>query len=91
MIFEWDSKKAELNRAKHGVSFPEAASVFLDPMAWTFPDPDHSIGEERFVTVGQAVDGELVVVAHVELEGDRIRVISARRATKRERHDYENG
>jgi len=91
VIFEWDPKKAESNEAKHGISFPEAASVFLDPMAWTFPDPDHSIGEERFITVGLSIVGELVLVAHVELEGDRIRIISARRATKRERHDYEIG
>jgi len=91
VIFEWDPKKAESAETKHGVSFPEAASVFLDPMAWTFPDPDHSIGEERFITLGRALTGELVVVAHVELEEDRIRIISARRATKRERHDYETG
>jgi uncharacterized DUF497 family protein len=91
VIFEWDPKKAESNEAKHGISFPEAASVFLDPMAWTFPDPDHSIEEERFITVGISLNGEFVVVAHVELEEDRIRIISARRATKRERHDYENG
>jgi hypothetical protein len=91
VIFEWDPKKAESNEVKHGISFPEAASVFLDPTAWTFPDPDHSIGEERFITMGQSINVELVLVAHVELEGDKIRIISARRATKRERHDYENG
>lgn len=91
MIFEWDPKKAESNEGKHGISIPEAASDFLDPVAWTFPDPDHPIGEERFITLGRALDGELVVVAHVELEEDKIRIVSARRATKRERHDYENG
>ncbi len=91
MIFEWDPKKADSNEAKHGIPFPEAASVFLEPMAWTFPDPDHSIEEERFITVGLSLNGELVVVSHVELEEDRIRIISARRATKRERYDYENG
>lgn len=91
MIFEWDPKKAESNEAKHGISFPDAASVFLDPIAWTFPDPDHSIGEERFITLGRALNGELIVVAHVEYDEDRIRIISARRATKRERHDHENG
>jgi len=90
VIFEWDPKKAESNEAKHGISFPDAASVFLDPIAWTFPDPDHSIGEERFITLGRALNGELIVVAHVEYDDDRIRIISARRATKRERHDYEN-
>ncbi len=91
MIFDWDPKKAESNHEKHGISFPDAALVFLDPMAWTFPDPDHSRGEERFVTIGQSIDGQLVVVAHVELDKGRIRIISARSATKRERHDYEDG
>jgi uncharacterized DUF497 family protein len=90
VIFEWDPKKAESNEVKHGISFPDAASVFLDPIAWTFPDPDHSIGEERFITLGRALNGELIVVAHVEYDEDRIRIISARRATKRERHDYES-
>ena len=90
MIFEWDPKNAESNEVKHGTSFPDAASVFLDPIAWTFPDPDHSIGEERFITLGRALNGELIVVAHVEYDEDRIRIISARRATKRERHDYES-
>ena len=64
MIFDWDPTKAEINEAKHGIiSFPEAASVFLDPLACTLPDPDHSIGEERFITVGHAINGEVVVVA----------------------------
>ena len=90
MIFEWDPKKAESTEANHGISFPAAASVFLDPIAWTFPDPDHSIGEERFITLGRALNGELIVAAHVEYDEDRIRIISARRATKRERHDYES-
>ena len=91
MIFEWDPNKAESNESKHGISFPDAASAFLDPLAWTFPDPDHSVGEERFITIGRAIIGELVVVAHIELEDDRIRIISARPATKRESHDYEDG
>jgi hypothetical protein len=59
-------------------------------MAWTFPDPDHSVGEERFIPLRRALNAELIVVAHVEYEDDRIRIISARRATKRERHDYES-
>jgi uncharacterized DUF497 family protein len=91
VIFEWDPKKAKSNESKHGISFPDAASVFLDSLAWTFPDPDHSVGEERFITIGRALNGELVVVAHGELEEGRIRIISARRATKRESHDYEKG
>jgi len=90
VIFDWDSKKAESNHEKHGVSFPDAASVFLDSMAWTFPDPDHSRGEERFITIRRSANGELVVVAHVEIDEGRIRIISARSATKRERHDYED-
>jgi len=89
VIFEWDPKKADSNLSKHGVPFAEAASVFLDPMAWTFPDPDHSEGEERFVTIGHSASGDFLVVSHREMDDERIRIISARRATKREKHGYE--
>ena len=89
MIFEWDPKKADSNLSKHGVPFTDAASVFFDPLAWTFPDPDHSEGEERFVSVGRSASGGLLVVSHHEVDDERIRIISARRATKREEHDYE--
>ena len=89
MIYEWDQRKAESNLKKHGVSFTEAASVFLDPLAITYPDPDHSVSEARFVTFGHSAQGRVLVVAHKEIDDDQIRIISARRATKRESHDYE--
>ena len=89
MIFEWDPEKAESNLKKHGVPFTLAGSVFLDPLAWTFPDTDHPHGELRFITVGAAADGTLLVVSHAEPHSGRIRIISARRATSRERKSYE--
>ena len=88
MQFEWDAEKAGRNLAKHGVSFDEASTVFGDPLAGTIPDPRHSVGEQRFVTVGHSERGSLIVVVHVEREG-RIRIISARHATRGERRKYE--
>jgi uncharacterized DUF497 family protein len=88
--FEWDDGKAQANLAKHGVSFEEAASVFGDPLALTFPDPDHSIGEKRWLTFGISCSRRLLVVAHAE-RGRSIRIISARRATRHERGIYEHG
>lgn len=90
MEFEWDPEKAVRNLAKHGVSFHEAASVFADPMAITYPDPDHSDDEERFLTFGHSNEGRLLVVSHTD-RGERTRIISARRATRRERKIYEEG
>ena len=89
MLFEWDGAKEAANRRKHGVSFTSAASVFLDPLAWTFEDPDHSFGEIRYITIGQGVDERLLVVSHVEVAEDRIRIISVRPATAQERRSYE--
>ncbi len=86
--FEWDAPKSNANLRKHGVSFEEAASVFGDPLALTFADPDHSIREARFVTIGQSHRDLLLVVAHVE-RGRTIRIISARKTTKHERTIYE--
>jgi len=86
--FEWDSAKAVENLAKHGVSFQEAATVFRDPLSATGADPDHSIGEERFITFGFSTSGRLLVVAHTE-EGDTVRIITARPATAAERKIYE--
>jgi uncharacterized DUF497 family protein len=88
--FEWDPDKAERNLDKHGVSFVEAATVLEDPLSMTFYDPDHSIDEDRFITVGLSRVGKLLVVAHTDRE-DRIRIISAREATRRERKYYEEG
>ena len=88
MQFLWDPRKDRLNLAEHGIGFQEATTVFGDPFAVTVPDPDHSIGEERLVTVGQPSSGRLLVACHTEQE-DNIRIISARRATTHERKDYE--
>ena len=90
MHFSWDPKKAAANLRKHGVSFPEAATAFRDPLSVTIPDPDHSVGEERFVLIGQSSAGRLLVVAHREL-GPEIRIITARSATRPERDSYEEG
>lgn len=88
MKFTWDPAKATQNLIDHGVSFQEATTVFGDPLAATIPDPDHSIGEERLITMGHTSGGKLLVVSHIE-EGDTIRIISARDATSHERKDYE--
>jgi len=90
MKFEWDPKKARSNLKKHKVSFEEAATVLADPMAATGADPDHSIGEFRYITFGISKRGRLLAVAHTE-DGDSIRIISARIARKGERKIYEEG
>ena len=87
---EWDARKAAANLRKHGVSFEEAASVFRDPLAMTFPDPDHSLEESREITIGYTIKRRVVFVSHCERE-DRIRIIGARLATRTERKQYENG
>jgi uncharacterized protein len=86
--FEWDPGKARQNRRKHRVSFQEAATVFGDPLAVTYPDPDHSISEQRFITVGISSAGRVLIVAHVD-RNENIRIISARKTTQRERKHYE--
>ncbi|HEX4627291.1 MAG TPA: BrnT family toxin [Gemmatimonadales bacterium] len=88
--FSWDAAKAASNLRKHRVSFPEAATAFGDALSITIPDPDHSVGEERFLLIGLTERGRLVVVAHRE-RGDEIRLISARPATRGERTTYEEG
>ena len=88
--FEWDGSKAALNLRKHGVSFEEAASVFNDPLAYTFADPDHSVEEERLLTFGHSHAGRVLAVVHAECSRT-IRIISARRATRHERGIYEQG
>ena len=90
MEFKWDPQKSDTNLKKHGVSFHEASTVFGDPLAITFNDPDHSIGERRFLTFGHSGLNQLLVVVHTERAG-RTRIISARRATRHERKIYENG
>ena len=90
MEFEWDPAKAAANLATHGVSFEEASTVFGDPLSVTKPDARHSHGEERFAILGLSARGRLLAVYHAE-RGERIRIISAREATRRERADYEEG
>jgi uncharacterized protein len=91
LTFEWDPLKAEANQRKHGISFEEAESAFYDDQARLIPDPDHSIGEERFLLLGVSEESRLLLVVHLYKEGDRlIRIISARPATKPERKQYED-
>jgi uncharacterized DUF497 family protein len=86
--FEWDPGKARQNRRKHRVSFQEAATVFGDPLAVTYPDPDHSLSEQRFITVGMSNAGRFLIVAHMDRH-ESIRIISARKTTQNERKHYE--
>jgi hypothetical protein len=88
--FEWDSTKAASNLRRHVVSFDEATTVFADPLAATRLDPRYEVEERRFVTLGHSSAHRLIVVAHVD-RGDRIRIITARSATGRERRTYEAG
>ena len=89
MEFEWDAKQAAKNLRKHKVSFIEAATVFGDFLGTTVADPAHSASEQRYITVGMSSLGRLLMVAHAE-RGDRIRIISARTLTARERKAYED-
>jgi uncharacterized protein len=87
--FEWDQRNAYSNLKKHGVSFPEAASVFADALSITIADPDHSASESRFVDLGLSHRNRLLVISYVEC-GEIIRIISARRASRSEQKYYEN-
>jgi len=89
VIYEWDPPKAAANERKHGVSFDEAKTVFLDPFAETFDDPDHSVDERRFITIGMTRQQRLVFVAHADGGLDRVRIISARTATRGESNAYQ--
>ena len=90
--FEWDPQKAQSNKRKHGVNFEEAATVFLDPMAVTIYDPDHSGNEDRWVTLGISKNARLLLVFHTFREKNPdaaiIRIFSSRKAAKREVHSY---
>ena len=88
MKFEWDNKKAESNLRKHNVSFEEGASIFGDTLAFTFRDPDHSVGEVRYLTFGVSQNGNLLVLLHT-YRNNLVRIISVRRATRIERKIYE--
>jgi len=86
--FQWDPRKATKNLARHGISFREASTIFGDPLASTIPDPDHSVHEARFLTIGRSNAGRLVVVSHTDRE-DEVRIISARPGTRVEKKKYE--
>jgi uncharacterized DUF497 family protein len=86
--FEWDNVKARSNLSKHSISFEEASTVFGDLNSITITDPAHSFSEDRFVILGQSYGGKLIVVVHTE-RGENIRIISARRANRKERKTYE--
>ena len=86
--FEWDPAKAELNLKEHGVSFDEATTVFRDTLSITISNPDHSDSEDRFIDIGVSHRMQLLVVSYTERK-DKIRIISARRATRAERKNYE--
>jgi uncharacterized protein len=90
MEFDWDPNKAASNLRRHNVSFGEAATVFSDPLSTTVPDPDHSLDEDRSITVGLSHRGRLLIVAHTA-RSNRIRIISARELTRTERAQYEEG
>ncbi len=88
MEFEWDPEKANTNWKKHRVTFLEGATAMADVLSITFADPDHSLEEDRFITMGMSDQGRLLVVSHTERD-DRIRLISVRVANRRERKTYE--
>ena len=89
LTFEWDSNKAASNLEKHGVSFEEAKTIFSDDYARLIADPDHSDDEDRFIILGNSIHARILVVCHCVREHDSIRIISARKADKRERKTYE--
>ena len=88
MEFEWDPDKAAQNLRKHGVSFAEVSTVFGDSLAGTAADPEHSLRESRYITVGTSNRGRLLIIAHAD-RGERVRIISARKLTRTEREAYE--
>ena len=90
LSFEWDAAKADANWKKHGILFEEASTIFCDPLSLTIPDPLHSDEEDRWVTTGESHQRRLLVVVTTD-RGDTIRLVSARRATRRERRNYEEG
>lgn len=87
--FEWDPQKDASNQKKHGVSFSEAKTVFTDEFARLIADPDHSEDEDRFILLGTSIHSRLLVICHCIRAGDTIRIISARKADRRERKIYE--
>jgi len=89
VIYEWDPKKASTNLKRHKIGFDEATTVFTDPFALTFDDPDHSLQENRFITVGTSNKQRILFVSHADRGQDHVRIVSARPATKGEAHAYQ--
>ena len=90
LTFEWDHRKAESNERKHGVAFDEAESLFSDPLARIFDDEEHSAeNERRELIIGHSLRNRLLLVSFTERSKNVVRLISARRVTKKERRDYE--
>ena len=89
LIFEWDEEKAASNVEKHGVSFQVASTIFMDSLSSTISDPLHSFEEQRFITIGESTEREILVVVHTQRD-TKIRIISAREATRREHQSYES-
>jgi len=88
LTFEWNAEKAKENIRKHKISFEEAKTVFNDPFLMTFPDPEHSASEQRYLNIGTCSKGRVLIIIHTERDAD-IRIISCREATPRERRVYE--
>lgn len=92
ILFEWDENKNTINKKKHGLSFEKAKEVFYDDDAILFDDPDHSIGEERFLIIGMLKSSKVCIVSHCYRDNNNvIRIISARQATKNEKNTYLKG
>jgi uncharacterized DUF497 family protein len=89
LVFEWDVRKGKANQRKHGVSFDEASTVFDDPLARIFSDEHHSNGEQREIIVGHSILDRLLLVSFTERKTGQVRIVSARRATRKERKDHE--
>ena len=89
MKFQWDAGKASKNEGKHGIAFQEALSAFADPLSITYPDPMHSFDEDRYLLLGISAENHVLVVSHV-YRADCVQIISARKATPRERKFYES-
>ena len=89
MQFEWDQNKAKLNYENHQIHFSEASTIFADPLELTILDPDYSVGEFRYLSIGKSSNGTLMIVSYTEREPDIIRIISARKVTIKEQKYYE--
>ena len=89
MIYEWDPKKADENLKRHKISFDEATSVFADPFALTFDDPEHSVDQQRYITIGSSSTQRILFLSHADRGEDHVRIISARSATPTEAHAYQ--